>query len=142
MGSRESPGNSTYVLIPGNIAILGKESTKIRCAFCQTENFTRVEKKISKSGIIWGVSCLICGSWLLALLVLLLDAFRDFSHFCPNCNSNIGIYKPVFSNGWIALLVLLGIGTILLNITFIIIFLVLPNIYLDDDVSTKDLFNS
>ena len=145
MKSEELPGDLTYVPIPGNSATLGKESFKIRCAICQTENFTRVENKITKKGIIWVVLWGICGSWLLALMAVFLDAFREFKHFCPSCNAHIGTYKAEFSNGWITLLVLLGVGTILLNVSLVIVSIylyLLPNIYFDDELTFNDVFDS
>ena len=104
---------------------LGKESVKVRCNYCSNEMFTRVDSKISSNGMAWALLCLFCGSWLLSLLVLCMDGFREFLHYCPSCNALIGVYKPTFSGGLVCLLVMLSFLVIGLQI-LLIIFVFVP----------------
>ena len=88
---------------------LEKDSVKVRCMNCSAEQFTRVDSKISSNGIAWAVLCCFCGSWLLSLLVLCMEGFREFIHYCPSCNAIVGTYTPTFSGGLMCLLVFLSI---------------------------------
>ena len=104
---------------------IGKDSVMVRCTNCQKENFSRVESKVSSNGMVWAILCCCFGSWLLSLLVLYMEGFREFSHYCPSCNKIIAIYKPKFSSGKICLLVLGTVMIIALQI-FLIIAVVIP----------------
>jgi len=104
---------------------IGKDSVMVRCSNCQRDNFTRVESKVSSNGMLWAILCCCFGSWLLSLLVLCMEGFREFFHYCPSCNSVIAIYKPKFSSGLICLLVLMSVGIIALQI-LVVIFVLLP----------------
>jgi uncharacterized membrane protein YdcZ (DUF606 family) len=104
---------------------IGKVSVMARCTNCQRDNFTRVESKVSSNGMVWAIICFCFGSWLLSFLVLCMEGFREFLHYCPSCNSIIATYKPKFSSGLICLLVLLTVGIIALQI-FLIIVVVIP----------------
>jgi hypothetical protein len=88
-----------------------EDSVLARCTNCQKENFSRVESKVASNGMVWAILCCCFGSPLLSLLVLCMEGFREFSHYCPSCNSIIAIYKPKFSSVKICLLVL---GTLML----------------------------
>ena len=107
---------------------IGKNSVMVRCSNCQRDNFSRVESKVSSNGMVWAILCCCFGSWLLSLLVLCMEGFREFLHYCPSCNSIIAIYKPKFSSGLICLLVLMTVGIIALQIVMII-FVVLPRFH-------------
>ena len=97
----------------GNVK-LEKHSTRIVCSNCRKENFTRVEKKVSRDGMIWASCCCCIGSCYLSLLVLCIDVFREFIHYCPSCNSIAGRYKPSPSQGVGCLLFLIAMGILLL----------------------------
>ena len=113
--------------VEGTNYILEKNPVQVRCTNCRRDNYTRVENKISGNGMAWAIICCCFGSWLLSLLVLCVDGFREFLHFCPSCNSMVGTYKPKFSGGFICVLILLTIGVVALQI-LIIMFYVIPMI--------------
>ena len=83
-----------------------KDSLSVPCNNCSLELFTRVERKVSSNGMAWALLCCFCGSWLLSLLVLCVDGFREFHHYCSACNSLLGMYRPTFSGGMVFFLVL------------------------------------
>ena len=101
---------------------LEKHSIKVRCTSCQRDNYTRVESKVTRNGEAWAVICCCFGSPLLSLLVLCMDGFREFRHFCPSCSSMIGTYYPKFSGGMMCLLILMTFGVVALQIIAIIFF--------------------
>ena len=113
--------------IGGVVYELQKHSVRARCPKCFTEQFTRVNSKVSSGGVTWAILCCCFGSWLLSLLVLCMDGFREFIHYCPACNSIMGIYRPKFSGGLIALLVLITLGIIGIEI-LLVIFVILPRL--------------
>ena len=113
----QEPANNNYAF--------EKFSVKVRCNNCSNEQFTRVERKVSSNGMAWAILCCFCGSWILSLLVLCVDGFREFLHYCSSCNSLLGIHKPTFSRGLICLLVLLTVFIIGLQVA-IFIFIILP----------------
>ena len=89
--------NTRHVETTKGIAEIGRESVLVRCNNCHRDNFSRVESKVSSNGVAWAIICCCFGSWLLSLLVLCMEGFREFDHFCPSCNSIIATYKPKFS---------------------------------------------
>ena len=109
----------------GVICVLQKDSVRARCPCCFTDQFTRVDSKVSSGGVAWAIGCCCFGSPLLSLLVLFMDGFKEFTHYCPACNSLMGICRPTFSGGMIALLVLVSLGIICLQI-LALIYVVLP----------------
>ena len=110
----------------GNVPIakLEKHSVRIACSNCQMENFTRVKGKISGNGMMWAICCCCFGSWLLSLLVLCMDVFREFTHYCPSCNSIAGKYRPPLSGGLICLFILIAVGVIASEILFFALFFI------------------
>ena len=100
------------------------ESVAVRCNNCLKQDFTRVESKVSSNGKAWAFLCCIFGSCPLSLLFLCMDGFREFSHYCPSCNSMIGKYRPSFSGGLICRYVFLAFAILALQ-TLAILFLVL-----------------
>ena len=90
------------------------------CNNCHKTGMTRVESKIGNHGWIWAIVCYFCFSFLLSLLVLCIDAFKEFIHYCPSCNSRIAVYKPPFTGGVIALLILLPIGMFIISIVILV----------------------
>ena len=106
---------------------LKTESVMVNCKQCKRENFTKVENKVHSNGIAWAIICCCCGSWLLSLLVLCMDGFKEFTHYCPSCNAVIGIYKPKFHGGQIIMLILFSIGMVILQFLFII-YVVMPQL--------------
>ena len=106
---------------------LKRDSVMVNCKQCRRENFTKVESKVHSNGRIWAILCCCCGSWLLSLLVLFMDGFREFCHYCPSCNAVIGTFKPKFPGDQIATLVVLSIGMIILQIV-VIIYVIMPQL--------------
>ena len=98
-----------------------KYSVRARCPNCFTEQFTRVDAKVSSKGKIWAILCCFFGSWILSLLVLCMGVFREYVHYCPACHSIVGIYRPPFSARYAVLLVLITLVTIALQIGVIIL---------------------
>ena len=110
-----------------NNSELKTDSVMVKCKQCRRENFTKVESKVHSDGIAWAILCCCCGSWLLSLLVICMNGFREFSHYCPSCNAVIGTYKPKFSGGQIVMLVLLTIGMIIIMV-LVITFVIMPEL--------------
>ena len=97
---------------------------------CQKEVSTRVEQKVAGEGKAWACVCFCIGGCLLSLLVLCMDGFKEFCHFCPSCNLFVLSYRPEFSGGKrqnieLCLLILLTIGIIAIQI-FVLIFYIFP----------------
>ena len=102
----------------GNVPIakLEKQSTRISCSKCRREIYTLVEDKVSGNGTAWAICCCCFGSLLLSFLVLCMDGFREFTHYCPSCKEIVGKYRPSFSGEMICLLVLITLGVIAVEI--------------------------
>lgn len=105
----------------------GKEPVRAKCQHCTAEIFTRVDNRISSGGKCWAILCCCLGSWLLSFLVLCMDGFKEFTHFCPSCNRYLATYNPTFSGGAILGLILLTILVIGFQAAFFF-FYVLPMI--------------
>ena len=118
------PTNKTVQVYSATVASLEKTSVQTHCNCCNDEIYTRVNNKISKNGIWWAVICLFCGSWLLSLLVVCMDVFRVYRHFCPSCNALIGEYSPKMSGGMICLLIFLSLLAIGLPILLVFVAMV------------------
>ena len=119
----------------GRIAKLEKHSVKRICSNCQREIFTSVEKKISGRGVLWAVLCCFFLSFYLSLLVLFMDVFKEFTHYCPACSAIIGRYIPPLSGRVIALFICLIVGSIAIEILFICLYVFF--VLLDDIESTE-----
>merc|ERR1712226_224098 len=117
------PTSKTVVPFGATQANLEKVSVQTRCNSCCNEIYTRVNDKVSQNGICWAVFCCFCGSWLLSLLVLCMDGFKVYRHFCPACNAFIGEYSPKMSGGSIALLIFLSLLCVALQIFAVMYFL-------------------
>ena len=106
----------------GNFPIdkLEKESARILCKKCRRRTFTRVESRVSNNGRVWAVCCGCFGIWPLSFLVLCMDVFREFIHYCPSCNSIAGKYRPPFSGGMICLFILITVGVIAFDILVVL----------------------
>ena len=107
---------------------LGKFSAQTNCTSCNLHVTTNVDKKLSSGGWTWAILCCCCGSWLLSLLVLCMDNFWDYIHYCPRCTKKIATYSPEMSCGIKCLLVFASIGIIALQIFIVVIYL-LPMMY-------------
>jgi len=116
------PTNKIVQPYAATVAKLEKESVQTHCNSCNNEIYTRVEDKVSQNGICWAVTCCFCGSWLLSLLVLCMDAFKVFRHHCPACNAFIGEYNPKMSGGMACLLVFLSILVVGLQVFVIMMY--------------------
>ena len=90
------------------------------CPNCNLQVTTNVDKKLSGGGWTWAILCCCCGSWLLSLLVLCMDVFWKFIHYCPRCSNKLAEYNPKSSCGMKLLLVLISIGIVALQ--FFILF--------------------
>ena len=110
---------------PGVVtSIQSKFSVNATCNNCHKTGMTRVESKIGNHGWIWAIVCCCCLCWLLSPLVCCMDAFKEFFHYCPSCNSRIAVYKPPFTGKVIALLILLPIGMFIISIVIVMSWIV------------------
>ena len=116
------------------IAKLEKHSVRMVCSNCHKEVFTDVKKKISKRGILWAILCFCFGGFYLSLLVLLMDVFKEFIHYCPSCRSIIGRYIPPLSGGVICLFICLIVGAIAIDTLFICLYVFFY--VLSDDIAS------
>ena len=62
------------------------------CAKCNLQVTTNVEKKLNTNGWIW-VICYCC-CFLFSFLVLCVNCFWKYNHFCPRCSTKIATYSP------------------------------------------------
>ena len=90
-------GQPVYVQpIPINSIAWGKDSQVTVCPFCRASAATRVEYQ---RGLLTWASC--CAITLLGLnagcclIPCCMDEFKDAYHYCPSCNSLLGIRKPL-----------------------------------------------
>ena len=113
---------------------LRKDSTRIVCSNCRKEVFTRVEGKITGSGIMWVICCFCFGNLIVAILLLCDDGIREFTHYCPSCNAMAGKYSPSFSGGVICFFILITVGIIALDIWLFLKF-IMPFIHLSSAVA-------
>ena len=92
-------------------------SPKHRRIFMVTTN---VDKQLCTQGWSWVICCcLACfgGGWFLGLLVLCVDTFWKFDHYCPTCTNKIGTYSPKASCRITTLLILIVFAVIALNVS-------------------------
>ena len=105
------------------IAKLEKHSVRMVCSNCHKEVFTDVKNKISKRGVLWAIlCCCFLGCFYLSLLVLCMDVFKEFTHYCPSCSSIIGRYIPPLSGRVNSLFICLIVGSIAIEILFICLY--------------------
>ena len=117
----------------GPIAKLEKHSVRMVCSNCHKEVFTDVRNKISRRGVLWAILCFCFGGFYLSLLVLFMDVFKEFTHYCPSCSSIIGRYIPPLSGRVISLFICLIVGSIAIEILFICLYVFFV---LSDDIDT------
>ena len=102
---------------------LEKVTVHTRCKACRNEIDTRVEGKVSKKGIAWAILTCCFVNCFLSLLVLYLDGFKVYRHFCPSCNAFIGEYSPQMSTGMKVFLVFLSLFLVgLTSFVFVCVF--------------------
>ena len=74
-----------------------KFPVRTTCKTCNLRVTTNVDKKLGTDGWWWVICCcLACfgGGWFLGLLVLCVDTFWKFNHYCPRCSSKLATYSP------------------------------------------------
>merc|ERR1712198_658687 len=64
------------------------------CTNCNLEVTTNVDKKLSGGGWTWAILCCCFGSWILSILVMCMDVFWKFIHYCPRCSKKLAEYRP------------------------------------------------
>ena len=79
-----------------NVPQFGKFSVQTQCPHCFQIVLTNVTENISTGGKAWAVVCCCFVSWIMSLLVLCLDCFKKWKHYCPNmaCRKHIATYSP------------------------------------------------
>ena len=95
------------------------------CFNCNLLVTTYVDKSLSGEGWTWVILCCCCGSWIISLLVLCMDVFSEYIHYCPRCSKILAIYKPGKNLRIITIFSLLSIGIIGLQL-FLIFYYFLP----------------
>ena len=98
------------------------------CSNCNLQVTTNVDKKLSGGGWTWAILCCCFGSWMLSLLVMCMDIFWKFIHYCPRCSNKLAEYRPTSSIGMKFLLILLSIAVVALQ-CYIIFAVLLPMFY-------------
>ena len=96
-----------------------KFSVPTTCEICNLRVTTNVDKQLCTQGWSWVICCcLACfgGGWFLGLLVLCVDTFWKFDHYCPRCSNKIGTYSPKASCRITTLLILIVFAVIALNV--------------------------
>ena len=74
-----------------------KFSIRTNCKTCNRRVTTNVDKKLRTQGWAWVIcSCLafVGGVSFLGLLVLCVDTFWKFNHYCPRCSKKLAEYRP------------------------------------------------
>ncbi len=98
--SKENPAVPTHC--EEQIISWGSVPQRMHCFNCKTDQVSTIRKKIGlTSWIITGITAYIllifgllpCVAF--ALLVLLIGAFKDVEHVCPNCGVINGVYKQI-----------------------------------------------
>ena len=87
----------------------------VNCTNCNLQVTTNVDKKVTGNGWIWAILCCCFGSWVLSLLVMCMDIFWKFIHYCPRCSNKLAEYSPPASLGLKFLLVILSFGVVVLQ---------------------------
>ena len=118
---------TVFVVKPDTFGPLEKFPAITTCYGCLQQVSTNVEKNINGGGWIWAILCCLCGSWLLSFLVMCLDCFHEWCHYCPRCNAKLATYSPPASCGMISLIAFLTLGIIALQV-LVFIYYVLPMI--------------
>ena len=96
-----------------------KFSVRTTCNRCNLRVTTNVDKKLCTQGWGWVICCcLACfgGGWFLGLLVLCVDTFWKFNHYCPRCSNKLATYSPEASCRIRTLLILIELAVIALNV--------------------------
>ena len=75
-------------------AKLEKFPAVTNCTNCNQEVTTNVDKKLSGGGWTWAILCCCFGSWILSILVMCMDVFWKFIHYCPRCSKKLAEYRP------------------------------------------------
>ena len=114
----------------GEVHKFGNDPIKRRCTKCSIEQFTRVDSKVSDNG--WGWAILSCcfGCQLLSLLVLFVDGFRVYTHYCPSCNNVLGTYKSTFSARYKVLLALFNYVCLIGLLVMLLIYVSTPQMHI------------
>ena len=74
---------------------LKKSSVQIRCGNCFMNILTTVKSNKFCNGRTWAMLCGCIGSCYGIYLILSgKNGFKEFTHFCPSCNTVVGTYKP------------------------------------------------
>ena len=62
------------------------------CPKCNLQVTTNVEKKLDTNGWFWVIICCCC--YLFSFLVLCVNCFWKYNHFCPRCSTKIATSSP------------------------------------------------
>ena len=96
-----------------------KFPVRTTCKTCNLRVTTNVDKKLGTDGWWWVICCcLACfgGGWFLGLLVLCVDTFWKFNHYCPRCSSKLATYSPEASCRICTIKTIIVISVIALNV--------------------------
>ena len=109
-----------------------KFSIRTTCKTCNRRVTTNVDKKLCTQGWAWVIcSCLafVGGVSFLGLLVLCVDTFWKFNHYCPRCSNKLATYSPKPSCR-ITILIIVALFAV-------IVFDVVIGMFLFNDISSR-----
>ena len=88
------PIDTAAVLENGCRSIRGLEQfpALTTCPKCNLQVTTNVEKKLNDNGWFWVICCCCC--FLFSFVVLCVNCFWKYNHFCPRCSTKIATYSP------------------------------------------------
>ena len=101
-----------------------KFSVRTTCKTCNRRVTTNVDKKLRTQGWAWVIcSCLafVGGISFLGLLVLCVDTFWKFNHYCPRCSNKLATYSPKPSCRISTLIIVAGFAVIAFDV-FIVLY--------------------
>ena len=96
-----------------------KFSIRTNCKTCNRRVTTNVDKKLRTQGWAWVIcSCLafVGGVSFLGLLVLCVDTFWKFNHYCPRCSNKLATYSPKPSCRITTLIIVTGFAVIAFDV--------------------------
>ena len=98
---------------------LEKNPVEVNCSYCNANIQTWVEKRLRQGSCFFPVMCMFCGNFLLIFLAICMDAFREWRHYCPRCNSFLGRFIPTTSGNVLAAMIMTTLSITALEICLI-----------------------
>ena len=93
---REEMKRRRSTLTPQELSRLRKESRKVSCSYCHKKVFSETKTSYSMQAYFWFCFFFCCGGILYSWVPFVLGEMTETSHFCPNCRTVLGSYKPKY----------------------------------------------